>query len=403
MNEIIRSLTFGSSNIDLQRTAFETELKNFFSKSYSLASKNNLSFYTSRLSAEPLSVDNEITDSFLNSFSNRISALSNNLGFRWFCIPFNFSKITDKVVFDLAFNLLKNKNNAFVHCIFDNNDLVEPDLLLGFANLNLKVSKLSNNGFDNFRLGASFNVNPNTPFFPFSYSSPKSGFSFASDSCEIFLNIINSHPKLSFFDIKNMIVRDYSRYLETLNFIGKTLESETGFKFYGIDCSLAPFPSSDKSVAKIIELLGNSEFGSPGTLSIVSFLTNIIKESITTANVDSVGFNGAMLSVLEDDVLSHRASQRNYDINSLLLYSSVCGCGLDMIPLSGNVLAEELASIHMDLIQLSKRYKKPLGIRFLPIPNREAGEIAKFSHDFLVDTRIFKNDNQFIEILKYNY
>jgi len=319
MRRNIRSLTFGASEKDLQRGTFNNELKDFFKKANDLFSKNKINLYTSRISTEPLSINNEISDSYVNSFSNQVSNISNDLSLRWYCIPFEISSDSNIKNFDFAFNLLKNKSNAFVHFIFNKQAIIS-SLLLEYSKLNLKVSKISNNGFDNFRLGASFNVKSNTPFFPFSFSSNTSGFSFASDACDIFLNVINKYPNYNFSDLKNKIINEYSKYLILLNFIGHELENNTGFKFFGIDCSLAPFPNSNKSVARIIEVLGNSEFGSPGTLSIVSFITEIIRDTIKLSEIKSIGFNGVMLSVIEDDILSLRASQRNYDIYSLLLY-----------------------------------------------------------------------------------
>jgi uncharacterized protein (UPF0210 family) len=172
--------------------------------------------------------------------------------------------------------------------------------------------------------------------------------------------------------------------------LAKKVERETGLRYLGLDASLAPFPNGDSSVAKVIELLGVEDVGSSSTLFFTSFLTNIIKNTIGNTKVLNTGFNGVMFSLLEDDILALRARQRNFNLDSLILYSSVCGCGVDMVPVPGDILDEEIAAITMDVAGLSLTLDKPLGLRILPIPNKNKNEITDFNHDFLVDTRIMQ-------------
>ena len=48
------------------------------------------------------------------------------------------------------------------------------------------------------------------------------------------------------------------------------------------------------------------------------------------------GYCGLMLPVLEDPVLAQRAGEGRYSVRDLLLYSSVCGTGLDVVPVPGD-------------------------------------------------------------------
>ena len=106
------------------------------------------------------------------------------------------------------------------------------------------------------------------------------------------------------------------------------------------------------------------------------------------ADVPSSGFNGVM--PLEDDVLSSQSIRLPFSIYEYLLLATVCGCGLDMIPLSGDILCETLASFIQDTIILSNRLNKPLGIRLLPVPGKKSAHLTSFNHDFLSDMRIFE-------------
>ena len=75
-------------------------------------------------------------------------------------------------------------------------------------------------------------------------------------------------------------------------------------------------------------------------------------------------------------------------IDKIIGYSTLCGCGLDMVPVPGNLLVEELASIVLDIAATASKLNKPLGFRVLPIPNKQSNEFTEFDMDFLTNTRV---------------
>ena len=92
-----------------------------------------------------------------------------------------------------------------------------------------------------------------------------------------------------------------------------------------------------------------------------------------------------MLPVLEDNLLAERAASGSLDLQKLLLYSAVCGVGLDTIPLPGNVTEAQLAAIFLDVAALAVRLNKPLTARLMPIPNHQAGEPLTFDFPFFAN------------------
>ena len=96
-----------------------------------------------------------------------------------------------------------------------------------------------------------------------------------------------------------------------------------------------------------------------------------------------------MLPVCEDVGLAQRASEGTYGIKELLLFSAVCGCGLDTVPIPGDVSVEKLESILLDVASLSIKLDKPLSARLLPVPGKSAGEMVDFGSQYLVPCRIF--------------
>ena len=61
-----------------------------------------------------------------------------------------------------------------------------------------------------------------------------------------------------------------------------------------------------------------------------------------------------MLPVLEDYTLAQRAAQGVLSVKDLLLYSAVCGTGLDTVPLPGDSSQEQLSALLLDVAALSQ-------------------------------------------------
>jgi len=62
-----------------------------------------------------------------------------------------------------------------------------------------------------------------------------------------------------------------------------------------------------------------------------------------------------MAPVLEDAILAKRAAEGSLTVRDLLMYSAVCGTGLDTIPLPGDVTADQVAALLLDIAALSLR------------------------------------------------
>ena len=80
-----------------------------------------------------------------------------------------------------------------------------------------------------------------------------------------------------------------------------------------------------------------------------------------------------MLPVLEDEVLAQRAAEGRFSVNDLLLYSAVCGTGLDTVPIPGSTTPDEMAAIFLDMATLAIALDKPLTARLMPIPGLAVG------------------------------
>jgi hypothetical protein len=113
-----------------------------------------------------------------------------------------------------------------------------------------------------------------------------------------------------------------------------------------------------------------------------------LAESLDRAQFPRTGFSGLMLPVLEDAVLAERAAQGSLTVTDLLLYSAVCGTGLDTIPLPGDVTVDQLSAILLDLAALAQRLDKPLTARLMPVPGKQAGDPTNFDFAFFANSRV---------------
>lgn len=95
-----------------------------------------------------------------------------------------------------------------------------------------------------------------------------------------------------------------------------------------------------------------------------------------------------MLPVLEDSQIAKRWDEGRLSLDALLAYSSVCGTGIDVAPLPGDVSQDQLARIIGDMASLAVKLQKPLSVRLLPVAGKKAGDKTEFDDPFLVNATI---------------
>lgn len=234
-------------------------------------------------------------------------------------------------------------------------------------------------GFGNLRLAMSVNVEPHAPFFPAAYHDGGSpALSLATESADLAVSAFSNCSSLD--EVRKRLVAAIERAARQLVSLVKPLTMRHGFRFIGIDFSFTSFPEDVRSIGSAIERLGVDRFGAPGTLFAASFLTDCLRQAASA--YPSCGFNGLMLPLLEDVVLAARSGEGLVSVNDLLLYSAVCGTGLDTVPLPGDVSEEELSGILLDVAALALRLDKPLTARLMPIPGAKAGDLTEFDFPY---------------------
>jgi uncharacterized protein (UPF0210 family) len=239
-------------------------------------------------------------------------------------------------------------------------------------------------GFGNLRFAATANCPPNIPFLPAAYHAGGPGrFAVAVQAADVVLQALSGPGGMS--ELEDRLVLALEAAAAPVERVAQELAAQHAYAFVGIDLSPAPFPTDDVSIGGAIESAGVERFGAPGTLYVTAMITRAIRRT----RVSRSGFSGLMLPVLEDSVLARRAAERAPSLHELLLYSAVCGTGLDTIPLPEDVSEAELTGAFLDVAALSIALNgKPLTARLLPVPGSKAGDLTNFTFDYFSNTRV---------------
>lgn len=253
------------------------------------------------------------------------------------------------------------------------------------ADVIVKLAPIEPNGFSNLQFAALANVDAGSPFFPAAYhDKDKPYFGIATEAADLAVEAFENANSIE--EGRNNLTTEIEKHGKKLADIAKSLK----VKFNGIDFSLAPYPDDASSIGNAVEKMGIPKIGLHGSLAAASILT----EAVQRANVPHIGFSGFMQPVLEDSVLAKRAAKGTLTIKDALLYSAVCGTGLDTVPLPGDTTVEQIVPLLLDLSAMALRLDKPLTARLMPIPGKNAGDETDFDFEFFAQSKIMQLDSE---------
>ncbi len=245
------------------------------------------------------------------------------------------------------------------------------------AEVMARIAGATSGGEGNFRFAAAANIQPGTPFFPVAYHDGEEAFSIGLESAGLVKIAFTDAADLS--DAKERLRALLEAELAPVEALGHEIARREDWRYLGIDVS--PAPGLDDSIAEAIELLSGVAFGGASTLTVCAAITEVLQRLPVT----TCGYSGLMLPVLEDRVLAQRAGENRYGVEELLLFSSVCGTGLDVVPLAGDTPVDAVAALIGDVATLSSKLGKPLSARLFLVPGKSAGDLVSFENPHLTD------------------
>lgn len=249
------------------------------------------------------------------------------------------------------------------------------------ANICLGLGQNFAKGEGNFKFAVTASMPSKCPFFPAAFHYGPNNFTLGFELAGLIEKTLkNSH----WGNAENNLIDTINQHLLPIEKLCKSYQNTTGWEYSGMDTS--PAPGLEASIGQAIENLSQKPFGESLTLSACGIITGALKK----LSVKSCGYSGLMLPVTEDPILAQRAIEGRYSLKELLLFSTVCGTGLDVIPIPGNTDSTAISDLYCDVATLSLKYGyKPLSVRLLPIPQKQVNDIVNFDNPYLTTCKVF--------------
>jgi uncharacterized protein (UPF0210 family) len=384
----IRSITyFCNPNYPLNENALQNA-GHFLSEAKSAYEATGYEVQTTRLATVPfpqLLGEKKIDE--LPKFAEKLESAIQQVGIAYASLGPALPEVPRSYVI-LPEAIAASQNIFFGGVMADRTRGISLSAIRACAEVIVKCASIQPNGFANLQFAALAHVGAGAAFFPAAYhDSDESAFAIATESADLAVQAFENARTLE--DGRRDLISEVTKHGQAISQVAQSLLTNYQFlRFRGIDFSLAPFPDDAHSLGNAVEKMGVPKIGLHGSLAAAAILT----EAIDRADFPHTGFNGFMQPILEDSILAKRAAAGNLTIKDALLYSAVCGTGLDTIPLPGDTTTEQITPLLLDLCAMALRLDKPLTARLMPIPNKKAGDETDFDFAFFAPSRVLSLD-----------
>jgi uncharacterized protein len=244
-----------------------------------------------------------------------------------------------------------------------------------------ELGATTRDGNGNFYFAASAMIKPYGPYYPSSWhDGPGKHFAIAMETANVVERVFQRYRNP--VEAQAHLTEELSRYTQEAEAVAKKLAADKGWTYDGIDAT--PAPSEEFSIGRAFENYLQAPIGSYGSLTAAGIITRAVQGT----PVKRTGYSGLMVPVMEDKVLAQRWLEGTFSLDSILSWSSVCAAGVDTVPLPGNTPEDQIARIIGDVSWLAFKWNKPLGVRLMVAPGKNAGDMTAFTAIGIVNTRL---------------
>ncbi len=312
------------------------------------------------------------------AFFRSLDEIAHKEGFIASIGPAMLNDSDDPARADLLAEVLAGSKNLSGSIIIAGQDGLHQKSIAAAARTIQRLAAHSPGGQANFNFAATAMLPAYGPFFPGAYFTGEGHqFAIGLESANVVQAAFSGQD---FASARSSLAQKMAAAVSPIEKIATTLANESRWKYDGIDVS--PAPLGKASIGAAVEMLTGAPFGSSGTLTAAALITSVLHE----LPVKRAGYSGLMMPILEDATLAQRWGEGHITIDGLLAYSSVCGTGLDTIPLPGDVSSRQLERMLSDTASLAFKWNKPLSVRLLPVPGKRAGQRTAFNGPYLANT-----------------
>jgi len=191
-------------------------------------------------------------------------------------------------------------------------------------------------------------------------------------------NVVSQNPECNLTELAEIIKRTVFKITRAGELIGREIADLLQVDFGIVDISLAPTTSAGDSVAQIIEAMGVSHMGLPGSTAALAMLIDAVKKGGAMASSHVGGLSGCFIPVSEDMGMIQAVKTGTLSLDKLEALTSVCSVGLDMFAVPGHTPAPVLSGIIADELAIGVINNKTTGVRVIPAPGKRAGQMIHF-------------------------
>ena len=189
---------------------------------------------------------------------------------------------------------------------------------------------------------------------------------------------LESLPDADLGEVAECIKRTAFKITRMGQLVACEASKRLGASFGIVDLSLAPTPEIGDSVAHILEEIGLSSVGGPGTTAALAMLNDAVKKGGVMASSRVGGLSGAFIPVSEDAGMISAARSGNLTIEKLEAMTCVCSVGLDMIAIPGDTSADTISGIIADEAAIGMINQKTTAVRIIPVEGGKVGDTVSF-------------------------
>lgn len=190
--------------------------------------------------------------------------------------------------------------------------------------------------------------------------------------------VIANNPDCDLTQLSEVIKRTVFKITRAGELIGREMAKMMKVDFGIVDISLASTTAAGDSVAEILEAMGVSQTGRPGSTAALALLIDAVKKGGAMASGNVGGLSGTFIPVSEDMGMIRAVKNGSLSLDKLEALTSVCSVGLDMFAVPGDTPPDILSAIIADELAIGVANNKTTSVRVIPVPGKKTGQMVHF-------------------------
>jgi len=250
-----------------------------------------------------------------------------------------------------------------------------------FGHTLVELAGKSENGIGCAKIAVFANVPEDNPFMGganHGIGEPDFSLNIGISGPGVVRNVVLQNPDCDLTQLSEVIKRTVFKITRAGELIGREMAKLMGVDFGIVDISLASTTSTGDSVAEIIEAMGVSSIGRPGSTAALAMLMDAVKKGGAMASGNIGGLSGTFIPVSEDSGMIRAVQKGTLNLEKLEALTSVCSVGLDMFAVPGDTPADVLSAIIADELSIGIINNKTTSVRVIPVPGKKTGDIVHF-------------------------